>query len=64
MHEMTAADRIWRPSDTVPAASRNLRLFALHGTGDLGRDVSEQRSVHVSGPGGRRPQAGPGAVAI
>jgi len=33
--------QIWSPSDAVPIAARDLRLFALKGTDNLGRDISK-----------------------
>ncbi len=34
-------NQIWSPSAVGPIASRHLRLFALNGTDDLGRDISK-----------------------
>ena len=34
-------NQIWQPSAVAPIAGRDLRLFALKGTENLGRDISK-----------------------
>ncbi len=41
MRRAVMENQIWSPSAVGPIASRHLRLFALNGTDDLGRDISK-----------------------